>query len=99
MAGAVPVLLRGGPRDRRHGSRGTMKTPHLRYLLGGLTALAPVAAVSLAMTEASGGRPIAEPSPGAHDAFRAQVRPLLERYCFDCHSTEAAQAGIVLDTF
>jgi Protein of unknown function (DUF1592)/Protein of unknown function (DUF1588)/Protein of unknown function (DUF1587)/Protein of unknown function (DUF1595)/Protein of unknown function (DUF1585)/Planctomycete cytochrome C len=33
------------------------------------------------------------------DPFQAQVRPILERYCVDCHSQEDAEAGIVLDRF
>ena len=40
-----------------------------------------------------------EDGPGARDAFRTQVLPLLERYCIDCHSTESPEAGIVLDRF
>ena len=33
------------------------------------------------------------------DAFQARVVPILERYCVDCHSTDDAEAGIVLDRF
>jgi hypothetical protein len=33
------------------------------------------------------------------DAFRKQVRPLLERYCVDCHNGEDAEAGIALDRY
>src|SRR5690242_10841792 len=38
-----------------------------------------------------------EPSKG--DAFRTRVRPLLERYCVDCHSQDYSEAGIVLDRY
>ncbi|MFO0891658.1 MAG: DUF1592 domain-containing protein [Isosphaeraceae bacterium] len=76
-----------------------MKTAGLGYLLGGLTASAAVAVLSIAMAEAFGGGPTSPPPPEAHDAFRSRVKPLLDRYCIDCHSTESPQSGIVLDTF
>ena len=34
--------------------------------------------------------------PGASDAFRERVLPLLEKYCLDCHSKDDAEAGVVL---
>ena len=37
--------------------------------------------------------------PERRDAFQRQVRPLLERYCVDCHMNGDAEAGIVLDRF
>jgi Protein of unknown function (DUF1592)/Protein of unknown function (DUF1588)/Protein of unknown function (DUF1587)/Protein of unknown function (DUF1585)/Protein of unknown function (DUF1595)/Planctomycete cytochrome C len=33
------------------------------------------------------------------DPFQRHVLPLLERYCVDCHMTEDAEAGIILDRF
>ena len=35
----------------------------------------------------------------ARDAYQARVVPILERFCVDCHSTDDAEAGIVLDRF
>ena len=37
--------------------------------------------------------------PAVPDRFRKDVRPLLERYCVDCHGKEDSEAGIVLDRF
>ncbi|WP_435005070.1 DUF1592 domain-containing protein [Tundrisphaera lichenicola] len=48
---------------------------------------------------AMGIAPAFAQEPARPDAFRTQVLPLLERYCVDCHSTEDAEAGIVLDRF
>jgi hypothetical protein len=76
-----------------------MKTLELRHLFGGLSALVLVPALSITLAEAFAGSTAAPPPSEAPDAFRARVLPLLERYCIDCHSTEAAPAGIVLDTF
>src|SRR5262245_54082244 len=38
-----------------------------------------------------------QPEPG--DPFQRQVRPLLERYCTDCHAKEKREAGIALDRY
>ena len=32
-------------------------------------------------------------------SYPADVRPILERYCFDCHSGDRAEAGITLDAY
>ena len=40
-------------------------------------------------------RPVAT----APDAFETRVRPILERYCIDCHGEDGAEAGINLDRF
>ena len=37
----------------------------------------------------------ADPAKG----YRAEIRPLLDQFCFDCHSGEDAEADIDLDTF
>lgn len=37
--------------------------------------------------------------PKERDAFQRQVRPLLERYCADCHMNEEAEAGISFDRY
>lgn len=38
-------------------------------------------------------------SPARAASYEADVRPILERYCFDCHSGDRAEAGITLDTY
>jgi hypothetical protein len=35
--------------------------------------------------------------PRAVDSFRTRVLPIVERYCVDCHSTDDASGGIILD--
>jgi hypothetical protein len=55
----------------------------------GLAALTVLLAVTSASAE----------EPGKGDAFRKQVRPLLERFCVDCHSQDYSEAGIVLDRY
>jgi mono/diheme cytochrome c family protein len=37
--------------------------------------------------------------PEAPDRFRKDIRPLLDRYCVDCHGKEESEAGIVLDRY
>ena len=41
--------------------------------------------------------------PAGRDAaavgFKDDVRPLLKRYCFDCHSGDQAESGVTLDRF
>ena len=43
--------------------------------------------------------PAAAQEPNRRDPFQRQVRPLLERYCADCHMNGEAEAGIALDRF
>ena len=40
----------------------------------------------------------AEKNPGAAE-FRREVRPLLEKYCFDCHADGANKGGVAFDEF
>ena len=37
--------------------------------------------------------------PKAQDRFVKDVRPLLERYCADCHMNDEAEAGIAFDRY
>ncbi|WZO97361.1 DUF1592 domain-containing protein [Isosphaeraceae bacterium EP7] len=37
--------------------------------------------------------------PGAKDAYRDKILPLLERFCIDCHSKDYSEGGVVLDLF
>ncbi|MFM8494320.1 MAG: DUF1592 domain-containing protein [Planctomycetia bacterium] len=38
-------------------------------------------------------------SPTRAASYDADVRPILEKFCFDCHSGDRAEAGITLDTY
>src|SRR6185503_12305652 len=38
----------------------------------------------------------AEPSL---DTFRREIRPILDKYCFDCHGNGVDKAGVRLDSF
>jgi hypothetical protein len=44
------------------------------------------------------GRAAAESVPGAAE-FHAQIRPLLETYCFDCHGDGAHKGNVAFDQF
>ena len=44
------------------------------------------------------GRAAAEAVPGAA-AFHAQIRPILETYCFDCHGDGAHKGSVAFDEF
>ena len=44
------------------------------------------------------GRAAADPAPGAAE-FRAQIRPILETYCFDCHGDGAHKGNVAFDQF
>ena len=37
--------------------------------------------------------------PARAAPYETDVRPILERYCFDCHSGDRAEAGITLDAY
>src|SRR5947209_1909907 len=56
-------------------------------------------AYGLALIVAVGLSTATAQEPEARDAFQGQVRPLLERYCIDCHNRDFSEAGIVLDRF
>jgi hypothetical protein len=76
-----------------------MKT--LKLLNAGtvVTAFTTVVVLFTALKGVLGLSPAAAQVSGERDAFQRQVRPLLERYCVDCHSKEAPKAGIVLDRY
>jgi hypothetical protein len=40
-----------------------------------------------------------EPAAGAADDFAGTIRPLLEQYCFDCHSTQRHKGDLDLEQF
>ncbi|MFO1450182.1 MAG: DUF1592 domain-containing protein [Opitutaceae bacterium] len=41
----------------------------------------------------------AAPAPGAVERFRDQVRPVLEKYCYDCHGDGMRKGNVSFDTF
>src|SRR5437868_1092798 len=53
--------------------------------------LAILVALSMGLRADAGGPP--------RDAFRDQVRPVLRKYCIDCHNADDAAAGIAFDRF
>jgi hypothetical protein len=76
-----------------------MKTLKLLNAGAVVTAFATAAVLLIALKGVLGLSPAAAQVSGERDAFQRQVRPLLERYCVDCHSKEAPKAGIVLDRY
>ena len=66
-----------------------------------VSALAIVAGVGLAL-QSSVDTPMATvPLPEAHEpvSFSADVMPILEQYCWECHSDESAELGLRLDSY
>lgn len=74
--------------------------PGLRYHHTRRAALLPLALVA-AFGLASWLRPgaTAEPPPDAAADYAARIRPLLTKYCRDCHSGEQPEADLDLTTF
>src|SRR5437763_3409161 len=60
-----------------------------------LTSLTCSLAVVIALAGVSRAR--GEETP--RDPFRERVRPILRKYCFDCHNADDAAAGIAFDRF
>ncbi len=46
-----------------------------------------------------GPAPVSRAQEATDGAFGRQIRPLLEKYCFDCHSDEGAEADLRLEKF
>jgi hypothetical protein len=65
-------------------------------------ALAVTAGIALAI---QGGPEAATPTVGktavSHEAvsFASEVMPLMEKYCWECHSVDNAELGLMLDTY
>jgi hypothetical protein len=69
-----------------------MPNPTSRLILYAPSAAAAVLLAACVVT--------ASPPPAAAaDPFREHVRPLLDRYCIECHGQEDPEAGIVLDRY
>jgi hypothetical protein len=45
------------------------------------------------------GRPAAASDPPAVERYRNEVRPILAKYCFDCHADGAKRGNVSFDTF
>ncbi|SIN94188.1 Planctomycete cytochrome C [Singulisphaera sp. GP187] len=76
-----------------------MKTLNSQWMTYGGTAFTIVVVLSLTVRMLIAPPPATAQEPVTEDAFQKQVMPVLERYCFDCHSTENPEAGIALDRF
>src|SRR5437762_13736569 len=44
-------------------------------------------------------QPAVASDPPAVESFRKDVRPILEKYCFDCHADGAKKGNVSFDTF
>lgn len=66
-----------------------------------LSALAVAVGVGLAVQSDSAGTPDTGYAPSAHEpvSFSAEVMPLLEQYCWECHSEENTELGLRLDSY
>ncbi|MEZ6039158.1 MAG: DUF1592 domain-containing protein [Planctomycetaceae bacterium] len=46
-----------------------------------------------------GGQAVVSASPVIADDYQAQIRPLLQKYCFECHGNDAAEGNLSLEEF
>lgn len=67
-----------------------------------LAALAVTAGIALAIqSDADTTAPFADGTTASHEpvSFAGEVMPLMEKYCWECHSEENAELGLKLDTY
>jgi len=67
-----------------------------------LAALAVSAGIGLAMqADADSSRVMATTSADSHAevSLATEVMPLMEKYCWECHSEESAELGLKLDSY
>ena len=66
-----------------------------------LAALAVTAGIALAVQGGPDSSPATVELTVSHEAvsFSSEVMPLLEKYCWECHSEENAELGLKLDTY
>ena len=76
----------------------SMKAAMFRWFAHVVVLAMAVGLMSTAAMVAALSAPAAQ-EPERRDPFQRQVRPLLERYCADCHMNGEAEAGIDLDRF
>jgi len=77
-----------------------MHAPRASLLRRLCTFAAPALLVAGVLSSPSAQEPASAPSAGPGqdgDVYAASVRPLLQRYCFDCHGAENAKAGVRFD--
>lgn len=43
--------------------------------------------------------PVSATNPSAVDRYRAEVRPILVKYCFDCHADDEKKGNVAFDAF
>lgn len=67
--------------------------------LGGWVLAGPPAPADRSAASATTTAALATPDPGAIEHFERRIRPLLDRYCYECHAgqSEVLQAGLRLD--
>ncbi|WP_406700489.1 DUF1592 domain-containing protein [Singulisphaera sp. Ch08] len=76
-----------------------MNTLNFKRMRYGFTAFGIVVLLALPLRIITALPAATAREPGTEDAFQTHVMPVLERYCFDCHTTENPEAGIALDRF
>ena len=66
-----------------------------------ISALAVVAGIGLAVQSGVGSSAATSSVPVAHEpvSFSADVMPILEQYCVECHSEENSELGLRLDSY
>jgi mono/diheme cytochrome c family protein len=62
----------------------------------GAQAFGPRSLLAVLALLAGSGRVAADSAPGSAE-FRAQIRPILETYCFDCHGDGAHKGNVAFD--
>ncbi len=76
-----------------------MHTVPLARLIAGLSALALSAMLTALVQPVAAQQPAASRRPETADPYVKNVRPILARYCAECHMNGEAEAGIALDRF
>ncbi len=76
-----------------------MQNAMSRWITYAVFALAMAIGIASTIPMMAAPAPAAAQEPDRRDPFQRQVRPLLERYCADCHMNGEAEAGIALDRF
>ena len=66
-----------------------------------LAALAVTAGIALAVQSGPAATVDRAAGQGEHQAvsFSGEVMPLFEKYCWECHSADNAELGLMLDTY
>jgi hypothetical protein len=80
--------------DRKIYPVSPMKTPHLVCFLSAIL-LAPL--FGLAQDVVPAQPPSTSPAPPATVDYAKQVRPIFEKYCYQCHGNGQSKGGVRLD--